>query len=280
MNRPWFQMYSRDWLDNKELRRCSPAARAVLADLMCLAHEGEIYGFLTDKVGALPIKYLASRCTITAGQFLKCLAELKANRRIEEDENSVLFIRRMVEDEALRLRRAAGGSKGGNPVLSVGKVGVKVNLTPNLNPEVEVGCDSRARMRADSGSGSSEVEDPSKANTSPRALLPRDGSIPVNGNHQFQDDIQSAWDWVISVFPGAINPEYDAQIFVSSVRTFEDIAFLRRNTPEWAKTKQWQGGFAPSLENYLRKRLFRATPPKSKAQASHEEFLNTPVGDL
>jgi len=39
-DRPWFQFWARDWLDNPDLRKCSVAARGVLADLMALAHDG------------------------------------------------------------------------------------------------------------------------------------------------------------------------------------------------------------------------------------------------
>ena len=115
MNRPWFQMYSRDWLDSKELRRCSPLARAVLADLMCLAHEGEPYGYLSDRVGPLTIQFMASRCVISSDEFLAAITELKTNHRIELVDG-VLHIPRMVRDEDVRIRRASGGSKSiGHP---------------------------------------------------------------------------------------------------------------------------------------------------------------------
>lgn len=55
MKRPAFQFYTKDWRTNPKLRRCSPAARGVWVDLMCLLHDAEEYGVLR-----WPLKDLAS----------------------------------------------------------------------------------------------------------------------------------------------------------------------------------------------------------------------------
>ncbi len=108
MNRPWMKFHTRDWLDNKELRRCSPTARAILVDLMCLAHEGTHYGYLDDKMGPLDHAFIAARCFVPIEILHAALDELKAAERVHENNNS-LFIKRMVEDEEIRVRRAEGG---------------------------------------------------------------------------------------------------------------------------------------------------------------------------
>lgn len=46
MKRPAFQFYPGDWQRNANLRRCSPAARGVWVDLMCLMHDSDEYGVL------------------------------------------------------------------------------------------------------------------------------------------------------------------------------------------------------------------------------------------
>ena len=143
---PWMRFHTRDWLDNKELRRCSPTARAVLTDLMCLAHEGVPYGHLSDKIGALSDEYMASRCVIPIRTFQKALKELIDTRRVAVAE--FLFIPRMVEDEAMRLIMAEGGRKGGNPALVKRKHNGEVNLSDKV-------VDKHARTHADSGSDSS-----------------------------------------------------------------------------------------------------------------------------
>lgn len=123
-------------------------ARSVLADLMALAHEGTPYGYLADKIGPLSTSFLASRCVISAAKFNSAVVELLTAERVNRGEGQVLFIRRMVEDEELRIRRAAGGGKGGNPNLAT----KEVNLPPNLDHNLEVNYDSRERTRADSDS--------------------------------------------------------------------------------------------------------------------------------
>ncbi|HEV7286184.1 MAG TPA: hypothetical protein VGN75_15120 [Kaistia sp.] len=46
MKRPSFQFYAADWRANAKLRRCSPAARGVWVDIMCLLHDADEYGLV------------------------------------------------------------------------------------------------------------------------------------------------------------------------------------------------------------------------------------------
>lgn len=47
MSRPSFQFYPGDWTKNANLRRCSPAARGVWIDILCLLHDSDSeYGVL------------------------------------------------------------------------------------------------------------------------------------------------------------------------------------------------------------------------------------------
>lgn len=46
MKRPAFQFYPADWRSNANLRRCSPAARGVWLDVMCVLHDSDIYGLV------------------------------------------------------------------------------------------------------------------------------------------------------------------------------------------------------------------------------------------
>lgn len=128
---------------------------------MCLAHEGEPYGYLSDKTGPLTIKYMASRCIISASSFLKSVAELVSHGCIMQLECGSLFIARMVEDERVRLLRAAGGIKGGNPNLKE-EVNHKVNLTSNLKPAREGYPPSDVRARASYPESESESNTDSK----------------------------------------------------------------------------------------------------------------------
>ena len=108
MERPWMKFHTRDWLDNKELRRCSPTSRAILIDLMCLAAEGTLHGYLCDKVGPLDQAFMAARCFVSQETFDASLDELIKCERLHKDDKG-LFISRMVLDEEIRSSRAAGG---------------------------------------------------------------------------------------------------------------------------------------------------------------------------
>lgn len=149
MNRPWFQLHSRDWLDNKELRRCSGNARALLADLMCLASEGTPHGYLRDDVGPLTEKYMAFRCTVTIAGLRRYLSELIDAKRVAVHESGSMFIPRMVRDEEIRLKRAAGGSLGGNPNLTPKS---DAEGYPSLSKEGKAAPRTRTDVRSDSDS--------------------------------------------------------------------------------------------------------------------------------
>lgn len=110
--RPSFQFYPADWLRDLALRSCSAAARGLWIDMMCFMHEGADYGYLKvgDKVITEPV--LASMVGIEQGVLKGLLNELKEADVFSVDENGCIYSRRMVRDESLREKRAAGGKKG------------------------------------------------------------------------------------------------------------------------------------------------------------------------
>lgn len=69
MKRPSFQFYPADWRNNANLRRCSPAARGVWMDVLCVLHDSDEYG-----VVHWPLKDIAS----AAGASIALLRELVA----------------------------------------------------------------------------------------------------------------------------------------------------------------------------------------------------------
>ncbi len=110
MARPRLTLEPRDWLDNKELRRCSPLARAVLIDMMCIASEGIPYGHVADKSGPVPIDMLSARFCLSSKRFIEAVAELEKHKRLmRSKETSSIYVPRMVRDEEIRRRRAEGG---------------------------------------------------------------------------------------------------------------------------------------------------------------------------
>jgi hypothetical protein len=97
-------------------------------DMICYMHEGNPYGYL--RVGSKVI--LAPNLSVMVGLNLdtvdRLLAELEDCGVFERDEDSCIYSRRMIRDENLRNKRAAGGKLGGNPALKPRKDKAKVNL--------------------------------------------------------------------------------------------------------------------------------------------------------
>jgi len=67
VKRPAFQFYTGDWQKNAKLRRCSPAARGVWIDVLCLMHDSDEYGVLR-----WPLKDIAN----AAGASMSLVREL------------------------------------------------------------------------------------------------------------------------------------------------------------------------------------------------------------
>lgn len=132
---PAFQFYAGDWLRDPALRACSLAARGLWIDLLAYMHQAEPYGHLC--VNGQPVSpAIAARLVgETERRVVALLAELEAAGVFSRREDGAIYSRRMVRDERVRRKRAAGGKLGGNPNLrNAQKVGEKVNLPPNLGP--------------------------------------------------------------------------------------------------------------------------------------------------
>lgn len=131
MKRPSFQFYPADWLRDTSLRVCSVGARGLWIDMLCFMHDGTPYGYL--KVGPkviLPAN-LASMVGATLLETEGWLKELEEVEAFSRDDDGCIFCRRMIRDEEVRNKRAAGGILGGNPALKVDpRLTSKVNQKP------------------------------------------------------------------------------------------------------------------------------------------------------
>jgi hypothetical protein len=136
VKRPAFQFYPGDWLRSTDLRACSVGARGLWIDMLCLMHEGNPYGYL--KVGGKVIHQdnLSRMVGATFAETEGWLKELRDAGVCSTDEAGCIYSRRMVRDEQIRLKRAAGGLLGGNPALLNGgkKINGKDNHPSNLQP--------------------------------------------------------------------------------------------------------------------------------------------------
>jgi len=118
---PAFQFYPGDWLNDIKLQACSLAAQGLLINLMCLMHQSEKYGFLLIN-GSRPDDKLLIKLLKTHHRTFKALIlELLFFGVIKQDEDGVLYCKRMVKDQEIRDIRRECGKLGGNPKLEKGK---------------------------------------------------------------------------------------------------------------------------------------------------------------
>lgn len=131
MKRPSFQFYPSDWLTDTALRCCSIGARGLWIDMICYMHEGSPYGYLKVNHKVIHKANLARMAGLSLDEVDGYISELVDSGVCQVDEDGCFFSKRMVRDENLRLVRAAGGKKGGNPAL-IGKKKSDERLTSEV----------------------------------------------------------------------------------------------------------------------------------------------------
>ena len=111
--RPSFPQYVADWLGNSAVRLLSPEVRGVLADLKCVAHDGEPYGTLTKPSGReLTEAEIASVTSTELELISRAISTLLDARLLGRLKGSgKLAVLDMVHREEVRQKRAAGGVK-------------------------------------------------------------------------------------------------------------------------------------------------------------------------
>lgn len=167
--RPAFQFYPADWRNNAKLRRCSPAARGVWVDVLCILHDSDEYGVLR-----WPLADIAQ----AAGATAKLLRELVAKgvlkgadscaeafvfaprhggkdgdpvTLVESSSGPCWYCSRFVRDEYVRQRRGANTRfSDDNP---------PPKKAPKAEPKVGIG-DNKGYGASSSSSVKQELLDP------------------------------------------------------------------------------------------------------------------------
>lgn len=111
---PWFAFYPKDWLADGELRGCSPAARGLWIDLLCLMYGSDERGALISNGRPWTVDRIANSVTGFARDLLDvCLDELEEKHVSSRDDRGALCSRRMLREEDIRQKRENAGRKGG-----------------------------------------------------------------------------------------------------------------------------------------------------------------------
>ena len=255
MRKPWMQFYTRDWMDCKELRRCTPEARAALVDLMCLASEGTPIGYLRDKIGPLSEAFMAERFHVPLPKLRRWIRELVVAERLHREvESGVLYVKRIVEDEVLRQKRAAGGSKSlKHP--NVPKKGLPSGAKEG-NPSA-----------ANKGSPCLEKD---------KEVLPSDSDLrsPLQGGVGEEDFA----DWFERQYARHPVKRDKGLAERAALAHFEREEFtlegFERVHSAWCRTELWrwkQGAKAPTLAQWIEDEGYRYMPPDEGGTEGPEE---------
>jgi hypothetical protein len=114
---PWFKFYPQDWRGDAKLRMCSIGARGLWAEMLCVMHEAEPYGYLLNNGKNVTSRQMAALAGISVAECMKFMLELASAGVYSIDDNKVIFSRRMVRDKAKIDKDRANGKNGGNPAL-------------------------------------------------------------------------------------------------------------------------------------------------------------------
>lgn len=129
MIRPAFQFYPGDWLRDAALRSVSVEARGLWIDMICLMHQGTPYGHLRFGQKIIDADNLGRMVGLDGRLTTRLIDELTQAGVCCPGTDGVIFSKRMIQDEELRLKRISGGHLGGNPALK--KRPTKVNHKDN-----------------------------------------------------------------------------------------------------------------------------------------------------
>lgn len=127
----WSKFFWTDWLSDTALRRCSPAARGLWMDMLCIAAQSEAHGYLAEGEEPIPLEEIARLSGVSVKSARRLLDELEKRRVLSRDDRGRIFCRRMVRDAELSQRARRDGGKGGNPNL------IKGAGAPRVNPPVK-----------------------------------------------------------------------------------------------------------------------------------------------
>lgn len=125
----WSKFYWSDWLSDSGLRRSSLAARGLWIDMLCIAAQADLTGYLAVKKHPLTAHDIARMVGGSDSEVATLIDELERNGVLSRDRNGMIYSRRMVKDDRTAKISQKNGKKGGNPSL-----GKRDGIYDRVNP--------------------------------------------------------------------------------------------------------------------------------------------------
>lgn len=114
---PYGKWFWRDWMSDLELRSCSPAARGIWMDMLCVAAHADPVGFVAISGKGLDDAGIAKLSGITLEEAKRLRTELEEAGVFSRNRVDIIYCRRMVRDAKRKRTAVENGRKGGNPNL-------------------------------------------------------------------------------------------------------------------------------------------------------------------
>jgi hypothetical protein len=260
VRRPSFQFYPADWRNNANLRRCSPAARGIWVDVMCVLHDSDEYGVvrwplidLANSANA-PIKLvreLVEKSVLKGGDKVVAMPFIYVPRSGRKNGDPVTLLptqpgplwysSRMVKDEYVRTIRGEAS-----------RFGEGTDETPKASPKPPFGDGSTSSSSTTSSSLRSEdISSASAESKYPAEFEEAWQAYPDRPGRSKADACKA---WKARVKAGA-----DADVILAGVRRYAGFCVACRTEPQFIK--QPATFFGPG-EHYLA----AWTPPADAAR--------------
>lgn len=112
---PYGKWFWRDWMSDLELRSCSPAARGIWMDMLCVAAHSDPVGYVAISGRPLDDLGIAKLSGITVDEAITLRKELEDAKIFSRNRVGTIYSRRMVRDALKKRTAVENGRKGGNP---------------------------------------------------------------------------------------------------------------------------------------------------------------------
>jgi len=117
---PWMKFYPADWRADAALRTCSPAARGMWIEMLCIMHDASPRGVLAINGRPVTDAQLSVLSGIPARDIVRLTDELEGAGVFSRAADGAIYSRRIMRDEDRASRDKANGTRGGNPRLKAG----------------------------------------------------------------------------------------------------------------------------------------------------------------
>lgn len=284
--RPASQYYWGDWFKDVALQTCSLPARGLWHEMNCLMHQGEPYGHLTMPNGKpMEPQQLGNLCKIGSALCRKLIAELEENGVLSRAESGAIFSRRMVRDEDLRNRRAAGGkegaehgikgaeagSKGGRPKQAKGGIETPLQVSQKPPPSSSSSSSPSGLFpEADASSSTARLPTcrPEQVVAIYHEVLPELPGVRVMDKAR-EKAIRDRWQWVLtSTKPDGSRRATTAEEALDWLRSYFQRArendFLMGRTPRTGEHANWK----PDIEYLMKSQGLKQVLEKTNLEAT------------